>query len=112
MFVTPCFRRRRFLFLGLAAFLLGQTEERGDRLADARRFVLLFQLRLAFDSETREWDRFQPCVRDWFARHFALSVGAQLDALEGLIDFVKRVLFLGKQTQREIAIVSVDPASA
>src|SRR4026208_1446326 len=40
------FRRRGFLFLSLAAFLLGQTEQRGDRLTDPRRLVLLFQLRL------------------------------------------------------------------
>jgi hypothetical protein len=68
---------------------------------------LLFQLRLAFNSEAREWDGFQPCMRDWFARHLALSVGAQFNALERLIDFVKRILFLRKQAQREIAVVRV-----
>src|SRR5205807_9943327 len=45
--------------------------------------------------------------RNLFARHFANTVGAELDPLERLIDLVKCVLFLRKQTEREIAIVSV-----
>jgi hypothetical protein len=64
---------------------------------------------LAFDCETREWDCFKSRTGDWFARHFALSIGPQLDALERLVDFVKRVLFLRKQTQGKIAIVRVGP---
>src|SRR5260370_40689551 len=55
------------------------------------------------------------CARDFFvrrttrgfARPFALSLGPKLDALERLIDFVERVLFLREQTQCEIAIVGV-----
>src|SRR5216117_875110 len=46
-------------------------------------------------------------MRDWFSGHFALSVGPQLDALESLVNFVKRVLLLRKQTQRKIAVVRV-----
>ena len=69
--------------------------------------TLLFQLRLALNSETGERDRFESCTRDRFPGHFALSIGAKLNALEGLIDFVKRVLLLRKQTQRKIAIVCV-----
>src|SRR5438477_10379933 len=46
-------------------------------------------------------------MRDWLARHFALSVGPKLDPLECLIDFVERVLFLREQTQGEVAIVSI-----
>src|SRR5437762_4939853 len=46
-------------------------------------------------------------MRDWLARHFALSVGPKLDPLERLIDFVERVLFLREQTQGEVAIVRI-----
>src|SRR5438477_12706895 len=46
-------------------------------------------------------------MRDWLARHFALSVGPKLDPLECLIDFVERVLLLREQTQGEVAIVSI-----
>src|SRR5438094_6801666 len=48
-------------------------------------------------------------MRDRFPRHLALSVGPQLDPLERLVDFVKRILLLRKQTQRKIAIVRVGP---
>src|SRR5438067_3518903 len=99
--------RLGFFFLALGAFLLGQAEEGCDRLADARSLVLLFELRLALDGEARERDRFEPRVRDWFARHLANAVGAELDPLQRLVDFIKRVLFLRKQAEREIAIVSV-----
>src|SRR4029450_5898695 len=44
---------------------------------------------------------------NWFARHFADSIGAELNAFERLIDFIERVLFLRKQTQCKIAIVSI-----
>ena len=38
-----------------------------------------------------------------------IPVGPELDALERLIDFVKRILFLRKKAEREIAIVGVAP---
>ena len=76
-------------------------------MPDARSLILFLELRLTFDREPRERDRFETCVRDRFARHFANSVSAELDPLQRLIDFVKGVLFLRKQTEREIAIVSV-----
>src|SRR5262249_42661766 len=63
--------------------------------------------RLALDSETRERDRFESRARDWFPRHLAFFVRPQLDALEWLIDFVKRVVLLRKQTHRKITIVSL-----
>ena len=91
----PCCRRVLDLFFFcLAPFVIRQTKERGDRLADARSLVLLLELRLAFDGEARERDRFEAGVRDRLARHLADAVGAELDALERLVDFVKRVLFL------------------
>ncbi len=42
-----------------------------------------------------------------FARHFADAVGAEIDPLQRLVDFVKRVLFLGKEAEREITIVGI-----
>src|SRR4029077_1331843 len=67
----------------------------------------LRQLRLAFDRETRKWNRFQARSRNLFARHLAYAIGPELDPLERLIDLIKRVLFLREQTEREITIVSV-----
>ena len=46
-------------------------------------------------------------MRDWFSRHFADPVRAELDAFQRLIDFVKRILFLGKKAERKIAIVGI-----
>src|SRR4029450_1530732 len=46
-------------------------------------------------------------TRNWFARHLTNAVGADINSFKRLIDFVKRVLFLGKQTQREIAVVGI-----
>ena len=100
-------RLGRFFFFAFAAFFIGQTEERGDRLPNARRLVLLLELRLAFHGESRKRNRLQPRVRNRFARHFADAVGAELDALQRLVDFVKRVLFLRKKAERKIAIVSI-----
>src|ERR1043165_157418 len=71
------------------------------------RLFLLRVLRLACSGEPRERDRFQTRVGNWFAGHFANAVGAELDPLQRLVDFVKGVLLLGKETKREIAIVSV-----
>ena len=101
--------RLGFFFFAFARFFIGQAEERGDRLPDARSLVLLLELRLAFDGETGERNRLEARVRDRFARHLALAVGAELDALERLVDFVKRVLFLREQAEREIAIVGIAP---
>ena len=89
-----CRRLVAFFFFAFAAFVVGQSEERSDRLPNPRSLILFLELRLAFDRETRERNRLEPRVRDRFARHFANAVGAELDALERLIDFVKRVLFL------------------
>ena len=61
------FRYGRLFFFAFAFFVIGQTEKRGDRLANARRFALLLELRLAFHGKTRERDRFQPGTRNWFA---------------------------------------------
>ena len=84
-----------------------RPNKRSDRLPDALRLVLALDLRLAFDGETRERNRFQPLVVDRLAGHLADAVGAEFDALERLVDLVERVLFLRKQVQREIAVVGV-----
>src|SRR5262249_1881259 len=87
-------RRFRFFLLAIAAFVVGQSEERGDRLAGSRLLTLFFELRLTFNGEPRERDRFQSRVRDWFVRNLANAIRAELDPLQRLIDLVKRVLFL------------------
>src|SRR4030095_7939578 len=74
---------------------------------DALSFILLFELRLALNGKTRKRDRFETRARNWLPRHLADAVGADLNSFKRLIDFVKRVLFLGKQTQREIAVVGI-----
>ena len=70
-------------------------------------FTLFLELRLTFNRETRERNGFEARTRNMFAGHLANSVGAELDALERLVDFVKRVLFLRKQAKCEIAIVCI-----
>src|SRR5207249_5500495 len=100
-------RRRCFPFFTFATFVIGQTEERSDRLPDTRSLVLLLELRLASDREPRKRDRFQTRVGDRFTRHLANSVSADLDSFQRLIDLVKRVLLLRKQAEREIAIVGI-----
>src|SRR5688500_316781 len=49
-----------FLFLAFGSFFIGETEEGGHGLPDARGLVLLLELRLAFDGEARERDRLEP----------------------------------------------------
>ena len=61
------FRYGRLFFFAFAFFVIGQTEKRGDRLANARRFALLLELRLAFHGKTRKRDRFQPGTRNRLA---------------------------------------------
>src|SRR5688572_26962732 len=51
-----------FLFLAFGPFFIGETEEGGHGLPDARGLVLLLELRLAFDGEPRKRDRLEPCV--------------------------------------------------
>ena len=44
-----------------------------------------------------------------FTRHLADPVGAELNPLQRLVDLVKRILFLGKQAEGEVAIVGIAP---
>src|SRR3954452_796362 len=67
--------RLRLFFLSFAALFFGQTEDRRDRLANPRSFVLLLELRLAFDGEPRERDRLEARMRNWFARHLTDAIG-------------------------------------
>src|ERR1700693_6429219 len=97
MFVTPSTparRRFRFFCFAFAAFVVGQTEERRHRLPDARLFILFLELRLTFNGESSERDRFQTRMRDWFPRHLANAIRPDFDPLQRLIDLVKGVLFL------------------
>src|SRR4029077_16145385 len=67
-------------------------------------FALLFQLRLTLYGETGEGNRLETRARDWFTGHFALPICPNLDALQRLVDFIKRVLFLREETQLKTGI--------
>ena len=59
---------------------------------------------LGFNGKARPRNRFQAGLGDLFAGQFANAVSLFLDALEGFLNFINRVLVRRKQAQCEIAV--------
>src|SRR5437773_2014155 len=86
-----------FLLLALLFFLI-QTEDRAHwRAAVAATHLIALDLFLHLARVAGEGHRFQPLLSDLLARHLADAVGAEVNALERLLDLVERVLLLAQQ---------------
>src|SRR4051812_28094010 len=94
------FGGRGFFFFGLRGLLaIGQAEERRDRGAGALNLVVLLNLRLALDGETRKRNGLEAGMGDRLAAHLADAVLAGLDALERFLDLVERILLLREKRE-------------
>ncbi len=100
----------RILCVFIVLLFLCQRQGRGQRFPS--KDALFFELGLAFDCATSEWNRLEPRDGNRFARHLANAVGALFKALQGLIYLQKGILFLVEKTKSQVAIAGISPGIA
>jgi len=94
---------------GFGDFLLLETEEGSDRSAVISNGLLLIELLLILDGASGKGKGLEAGLGDQIARTLTNSIFTGIDPQESLFDFVKGVLFLGKDVECEIAIVGIAP---
>ena len=99
--------------LGLNGFVIvtigvvvTDIENRGDWLTGAESAVF-FEVRLAFHGVAGERKGLQSWLGNGFAGDFANSIFPIVDPFQRHVDFVERVLFLRKKTERKVPVVGI-----
>src|SRR5436305_9452375 len=89
----------------LATFLLGAIADQATAFDRTMRVTLDFLLGLG--RVAREWHGQQALLGDRLLGRLANAVGAGMDALDGGLDFGERLLLVGNEAEREVAVESI-----